>query len=105
MMNDPRPTPVFNATKEDLALIKRIIHRATVLGILRSPLDDRHCLMDLECTHCSGCPLDFNMLLNFSDEDFRHDLCNIKIHLNRVTGKLENFFDPRCAASSHRHKR
>lgn len=54
-------------------------------------------LMDLEAVHCNGCPLDFERLLSFPDADFGHDVFGIRRHLNRSTGKLEDYFLPRCA--------
>ena len=52
--------------------------------------------MDISATHLH-CPLDLDQLLKFDDFNFAHDITGISFNLDRVTGKLENCFLPRCA--------
>lgn len=84
----------FEATEEERALIEQIVARADAMldGVDRVELD-----MDLTAVNANGLPLDFERLLNFPEFDFLHDLSGIRRHLNRVTGRLEGFFVPRCA--------
>ena len=56
--------------------------------------------MDVTAVHCNGCPLDLEKLLAFDAFNFAHDINGIRRHLNRQTGKLEDFFLPRCAMRS-----
>jgi hypothetical protein len=53
-------------------------------------------LMDLEFVN-DVCPLDFDKLLAFDDQDFLHDLGGIYRHFNRETKTLEDGFNPRCS--------
>ena len=41
--------------------------------------------------------LDLDRLAAFKDFDFMHDMSGIARHINRETGKLEDYFLPRCA--------
>lgn len=89
---------VFNASKEDVALIKKIVDRyeARVRGYRPAPEFDRlSSSMDLEATHCNGCPLRLREFLEAPDFDFVHDFDGIQRHLNRETGKLDGRFLPR----------
>lgn len=54
-------------------------------------------LMDVEATHCNGCPLKLRELLEADDFNFTHDMIGIQRHLNRKTGHLEDCFVPRYA--------
>lgn len=53
--------------------------------------------MDIIATHANGCPLRLLGLLEADAFNFTHDVCGIRRHLNRNTGKLENCFVPRYA--------
>ena len=53
--------------------------------------------MDIEATHCNGCPLDLDKLLAFKDFDFFHDIYGIINCLDRDTGELKECFLPRCS--------
>lgn len=53
--------------------------------------------MDLAAVHLHT-PLRLSGLANAEDHDLMHDVNGIARHLNRETGKLENFFVPRYAA-------
>lgn len=80
----------FEATKEEVITISRIVERADIENRLSLT-------MDLSACHANGCPLDLEKLLAFDDFNFYHDIWGIRRHLNRTTGKLENCFLPRCA--------
>lgn len=88
----------FDATPEDRAKARKIARRANQLyrnnGVANSPLDIE---MDLIATHANGCPLDFDKLAGFNDFNLLHDIDGIARHLDRETGQLRNFFDPRCS--------
>lgn len=43
-----------------------------------------------------GHALDLNWLLTAPDEDFRHDVVEIRKHIDRATGAFKNLFEPRC---------
>ena len=86
----------FDATKEDAKLIRDVARRVFDMN----PDTDYNYLdlvMDLEAVHSNGCPLDFQKLLDFPDFDFEHDIYGIQRHIDRTTGKLTDFFVPRCA--------
>jgi hypothetical protein len=77
----------FDATKEDAKLIRDVARRVFDMN----PDTDYNYLdlvMDLEAVHS---PLDF------PDFDFEHDIYGIQRHIDRTTGKLTDFFVPRCA--------
>jgi hypothetical protein len=87
----------WRVSNTDAALIRKIADRAmtdhpslelTHLGIT----------MDVQACHANGTPLDLTALLGFPAFDFTHDIIGIHWHLNRDTGKLEDFFVPRCTA-------
>ena len=80
----------FDCTHEELMLLDEITARA--LANVKLNL-----AMDIAACHLNGCPLDLKKLLTFEDADFFHDINGISEHINRNTGKLENFFLPRCA--------
>jgi hypothetical protein len=88
---------IFDATKEDIASVGKIIIRATSLGFLSSKRQREDLQMDLLATHANGCPLDFEKLLRADDFNFSHDIHGIQRHLSRSTGKLGGCFLPRCA--------
>ena len=66
------------------------VRRATIRASVVFP--------DLQATHSNDMKLDFESLLEFPDFDFKHDIAGIYNNLNRDTGKLKNFFVPRCTA-------
>lgn len=61
--------------------------------------------MDLAATHANGCKLDLDKLLAFDNFNFAHDVFGIREHLDRKTGKLKDFFLPRCAQPRQRSQR
>ena len=51
--------------------------------------------MDITACHANGNPLKLHELYNADEFNFAHDVCGIRQHINRKTGKLENCFLPR----------
>lgn len=86
---------LFTVTKEESKLITKIIKRAKQRHLLID--DEKSHRMDLQATHANGNPLDFKRFLEADDFNFIHDFCGIYRHLDRRTGKLNNFFSPRCS--------
>lgn len=88
----------FRATKAECVLIGKIVKRAC--GIAQKhgvdyPVTD--CNMDLTACNANGMRLDMKKLLDFPDFDFSHDVFGIRRHIDRNTGKIQDFFVPRCA--------
>jgi len=87
-------------TEEEMTLADIIVSRAMALyaemGMSRPRLDVH---MDLAAAH-EKCPLDLEVLANFPDGDFGHDIGGISRHLNRETGYFGDGFLPRCARPS-----
>lgn len=88
----------FNATPEDRKLAYAIAKR-TVEWIAGADAEIEYPLltaeMDIIATHLNGCPLKLQELLDADDDNFLHDVFGIRRHINRETGALEDFFDPR----------
>ena len=74
-------------------LVSAIVERAVSAGIYNDPLDAD---MDISAVHVH-CPLRLADLLAADQFNFSHDMRGILRHINRKTGKLENFFLPRFA--------
>lgn len=83
----------WNASKFESKLISKIATRANK----RLDVPFMRTFMDIEATHCNGCPLDLQALLEFPDLDFSHDVYGIAGHIDRTTGELRDCFVPRCA--------
>ena len=81
-------------SKEEREIVISIVYRATQLGIYDDDIDAD---MDISAVHAT-CPLRLADLLAADNFNFSHDMRGIQHHLNRKTGKLENFFLPRFAA-------
>ena len=86
----------WTATKEELFVMSDICDRAAK-QIPQFTHNKRDLLMDLEAVHSNGCKLDLDVLHNFDDFDFYHDIYGIMNYLDRETGQLNNCFVPRCA--------
>jgi hypothetical protein len=84
----------FEATPEEMELIRKIVARAIPDAEDRRRLN---AMMDLTAVNANGCPMDFQKLLDAKSGDFLHDMIGITNTLNRKTGKLKNCFLPRCA--------
>ena len=85
---------LFTATSQERETIKKITER---LEKDCPSLDRLSFVMDLEACHSNGTPLNFDKLLVFPQFDFLHDCYGIIDHMNRKTGKLQDFFLPRSA--------
>lgn len=95
----PRTKAVsFNASAEDLALIRKIVSRGVEAAAAKNVvLDPLSLEMDLVATHANGCPLLLEKLLKSDDFHFTHDITGIMATINRRTGKLGSHFLPRFA--------
>jgi|TARA_R100000544_G_scaffold34719_3_gene21649 hypothetical protein len=85
----------FDISPYESDLIVQILDRCPARLIF---VDRMSLHMDLCATHANGNPMDFARLLAADDFNFAHDIAGIQNHLNRNTGKLENFFSPRFSA-------
>lgn len=67
-------------------------------GALPEQYERKNLLMDLTAADGvnGNLPIDWAKLMAFDDFNFMHDLAGIAEHLNRSTGKLEDFFLPRA---------
>ena len=92
----------FKATPAErelsLAIARRAVRIASAHTIDYSLITAQ---MDILATHLNGCPLKLQELLDANDSNFIHDVFGIRNHLNRETGKLEDFFDPRYSQPEH----
>ena len=52
-------------------------------------------IMDITATHNENGKLRLEDWLNADDQNFYHDIFGILRHIDRETGKLKNFFEPR----------
>lgn len=84
----------FYSSPEEIELAQKIAKRAKTL----LSADIMSTEMDVIATNANGCPLDMKKLLGFDDFNFAHDIGGIARHLDRTTGKLGDFFLPRCSA-------
>lgn len=89
----------FDTTAKDHALIVQIVDKAEDLATIRNiNMPERMTLiMDLSACHLNGCELDLEALNKATPGNLMHDVMGIHHHINRDTGKLENFFLPRFA--------
>lgn len=80
-------------------IIQDIARRAASLSLRHGGDGDvLHHAMNVSACHASGNPLRLQDLLEADDFNFAHDVFGIDRHINRDTGKLENFFSPRFSA-------
>ena len=90
----------FNVqTKDEVRTITKIAQRAVAIAASAGfdyPFMDAD--MDVTACHVNGCPLKLNQLLAADKFNFAHDVFDIRRHINRETGKLEDCFLPRYAA-------
>lgn len=85
----------FELPPEDRRLVKRIAERYALIS--SKEVDLLEIRMDLTACHNHGCKLDFEKLVEADNFTLVHDLIGIANHLDRETGKLKNYFLPRCA--------
>lgn len=84
----------------ELELMVDIANRAAALARqFDSTYPQVSALCDIARCHSSGYRLRLDELLCANDADFAHDVFGIRTHLNRRTGRLEDGFTPRFAAS------
>lgn len=81
----------------DHALILLIADRAKRVIPSALSFDKMSLVMDLSAAHLDV-GLRLQELAHADDFNFNHDIAGIVRHMNRETGKLENFFLPRFAA-------
>lgn len=86
----------FNATEQEVSLIEAISARAVRMASVNGWFYPKgEAMMDIESTHCNGCPLKLEDMLEAGDGDFAHDVFGIYRHIDRNTGKLADGFLPR----------
>lgn len=87
----------WKTTKEDAALIGKIVERADAIAksLGRTPIPQLS--MDLTACHLNGSRLNLERLLAASELDFVHDVWGIHSHIDRESGQLQDCFLPRCA--------
>jgi hypothetical protein len=88
--------------KAERKLIQKIVRRARRSD---KTLDALSLDMDLTAVHGHACQLALQVLLDFDDFNFNHDVYGIVRHLNRRTGELMDFFEPRSALCYHVDRR
>jgi hypothetical protein len=88
----------WNASKDEQIVIHKIALRAVKeahkFGMEYTLLDAS---MDIAACHLNGNPLDLDKLLHADSFNFHHDAFGIRRNVDRTTGKIENFFSPRCS--------
>lgn len=90
----------WKCSKADMELIAKIASRAVAVAKEHGvDYDQMTAVMDINACHSNGCPLDLVGLAEAEPFDFTHDVFGIRRHINRDTGKLENCFLPRYAAT------
>lgn len=95
----------FITTAEQLlSVLSKAMDVLTRYGIIRPEPDNVFdvvwIMMDLDACNSNGCPLDFDRLAKFSDEEFADDILGIVQNMDRTTGQLMNLYRPRCARSN-----
>lgn len=83
----------WDCTDKDMNLIKKIVDKAFNFGYEGDRID---LTMDITATHCNGTALDLHKLLKADRFNFLHDVYGIRQHIDRNTGKMKDFFIPRC---------
>lgn len=91
----------FDISQEDVVLVGMVVTRfldfLRTRGVLPTEVHAKNLHMDLGATHCNGCPLDLSGLMAMELTPFVEDVMGISKNLDRTTGKLLNFYRPRCA--------
>jgi hypothetical protein len=87
----------LKTTLQEALMIGKIVKRALTFMPGLDPLTMN---IDVAATHANGCPLDLPALLSAPDLDFLHDICGIREHIDRETGRLTDCFIPRSAAEN-----
>lgn len=86
--------------KQEFEIIAKICDRSEEMGIVAPSADPRNrrmnLMMDIDNAH-KDVGINLAGLLEADDLNFAHDVIGIQAHMNRNTGKLEDFFVPRYA--------
>jgi hypothetical protein len=90
----------WEITNPEFDLLVQVADRA-LAAFTHYPDDKRTLVMDLMACHANACALDFKSMLEGPLQDLSHDIYGIRKHINRDTGKLEDFFTPRYALANH----
>jgi hypothetical protein len=90
----------WEISKPEFDLLVQVADRA-LAAFTHYPDDKRTLVMDLMACHANACALDFKSMLEGPLQDLSHDIYGIRKHINRDTGKLEDFFTPRYALANH----
>lgn len=90
----------FDRTPHENKVIQKLARRARALEstVGTTTRSVQAWEMDFTAVHANGCPLKLDAMLDADDFNFMHDAFGIARHLNRETGKLEDFFRPRFSA-------
>lgn len=95
---DPQGQVSFKVAPHEATLIRKIVRRGLSLAeAAGAPRDKLEMSMDITACHANGNPLDLVKLAAADDFNLAHDVFGIERHLDRNTGKLTNFFSPRCS--------
>lgn len=88
----------WNVSRGEANLIVAIATRAVKLAKESDiELNLLHVAMNVTACHANGCPLRLQDLLEADDFNFIHDIVGIDNYIDRTTGKLTGFFEPRFA--------
>lgn len=91
----------FTCSDDDRAMISDITDRfMDIAEGFGEELNRMDVVMDITATHCNGCPLRLEDMMEADDLNLAHDVGGIGRYLNRETGKLEGYFRPRFAQPS-----
>lgn len=85
----------WNVSKHDGNQIGIIADRMTIIN---PEIDSRDVTMSLTACHANGNPLDLECLFLADDSNFIHDVLGICRHINKKTGKLNDYFVPRYSS-------
>lgn len=96
-MAEERAIKFAELTEEERLPFRQVLERALSLfkhiSVWKEPMTLE---LDLLAAHAQV-PMDFQVLAEFPDSDFNHDILGIHKHIDRETGKLRDCFVPRCA--------
>lgn len=86
----------WNLSLEEEKLVGQIANRAIKkVRSIYPKFSKMDLIMDITATHNENDKLRLEEWLNADDSNFYHDIFGIMRHMNRETGQLENFFEPR----------
>ena len=101
-MIDPKKIRLF---EEEWELIDAVLDRAEEIRLLRDTAISRQAMKDaLVIAYGNDPSIKLDVLRDCAEEDFWHDVWGIYANLNRATGKMRDFFVPRCCKSSGKQK-